>query len=146
MNGAVRNWPKSRDLPDEDATLAFGAELAACLTGNERIYLHGDLGMGKTTLVRGLLRALGHSGPVKSPTYTLIEPYEVGGMSLYHLDLYRIADPAELAYIGLDELMEERAIIMVEWPEQAGDELPPADLVLRLGPQGEGRHIEVQTS
>ncbi len=141
---AASKQEATRTLADEAATLALGAELAAELRGNERIYLHGDLGMGKTTLVRGLLRALGHQGPVKSPTYTLIEPYQFPSFMVYHLDLYRIADPAELAYIGLDELMEERAIMLVEWPERAGSLLPVADIELHLGPQGEGRTIAIR--
>jgi tRNA threonylcarbamoyladenosine biosynthesis protein TsaE len=129
-------------LADEAATLAFGGRLAAALRGDELIFLEGDLGMGKTTLVRGLLRGLGYSGSVKSPTYTLIEPYEFDGWRIYHLDLYRIADPAELEFIGLDELMEERAIVLVEWPDRAPGAFRNPDRRFRFRPQGEGRIVE----
>ncbi len=133
-------------LPDEAATLAFGARLAARLKGGELIFLEGDLGAGKTTLVRGILRALGHAGPVKSPTYTLIEPYEFEGWRINHLDLYRIVDPQELTYIGLDELMAERAVTLVEWPERAPAAFRPPDLRLRLCVDGDGRSVQLTTT
>jgi tRNA threonylcarbamoyladenosine biosynthesis protein TsaE len=133
-------------LPDEAATMAFGARLAGVLRGGELILLEGDLGMGKTTLVRGLLRALGHEGTVKSPTYTLIEPYEFDCWRIYHLDLYRIADPGELDFIGLDELMDERAIVLVEWPERAPGAFRAPDYRITIRPQGEGRVVESQSN
>lgn len=133
----------SRHLPDEAATLALGAELADLLTGAPVVFLSGQLGAGKTTLVRGILRALGHDGSVRSPTYTLLEPYEVGGRTIYHFDLYRIGDGEELDFIGIDELMDADAIKLVEWPERGAGRLPEPDVVIRLSLEGEGRHVEV---
>lgn len=130
-------------LADEAATLAFGGRLAAFGLASELVYLHGDLGVGKTTLVRGLLRALGHEGAVKSPTYTLLESYRIGALRILHFDFYRIFDPRELGYIGIDELMAERAVKLVEWPARAGDKLPPADIEVYLSIAGAGRHVEL---
>ena len=130
-------------LADEAATLAFGAELAAADLSSELVFLHGDLGAGKTTLVRGLLTALGHRGAVKSPTYTLLESYDVAGLRILHFDFYRIFDPRELGYIGIDELLEEPAVKLVEWPARAGDKLPPADIDIWLRIAGTGRHVEL---
>ena len=130
-------------LEDEAATLAFGARLADSRLSSELVFLHGDLGAGKTTLVRGYLRALGHLGSVKSPTYTLLESYEIGVLRVYHFDFYRIVDPRELGYIGIDDLMGERAVKLVEWPANAGDRLPAADMEVRLGIEGVGRRVEV---
>jgi tRNA threonylcarbamoyladenosine biosynthesis protein TsaE len=130
-----------RDLADEAATLAFGAELARACPARAVIFLSGDLGAGKTTLARGFLHALGHAGKVKSPTYTLVEPYRVGTRVLYHLDLYRVADPAELEYLGLREMLGEEAILLVEWPERAGDWLPEPDLRVRLAVLGDARQV-----
>lgn len=110
---------------------------------SELIFLQGDLGAGKTTLVRGYLRALGFEGAVKSPTYTLIESYEIGSIRVYHFDFYRIVDPRELGYIGIDDLMGEQAVKLVEWPANAGDRLPRADMEVRLGVEGLGRRIEI---
>ena len=133
----------SRFLPDEAATIALGAELLDLLTGAPLVFLHGQLGAGKTTLVRGILRALGHGGSVKSPTYTLLEPYDVGGRTIYHFDLYRIGDGEELDFIGIDELMDADAIKLVEWPERGAGRLPEPDVVIRLSLEGEGRRVEV---
>ena len=130
-------------LPDEAATLAFGARLAEYALSSELVFLHGDLGAGKTTLVRGYLRTLGHQGTVKSPTYTLLESYEIGHLRVYHFDFYRIVDPRELGYIGIDDLMSEQAVKLVEWPANAGDRLPPADMEVRFGIEGLGRRIEL---
>ena len=127
------------ELKDATATEAAGAALASALSGGDHvIFLHGDLGAGKTTLVRGLLRALGHAGRVPSPTYTLVEPYEIGALSLKHLDLYRIADPEELEYLGVRELS---GTVIIEWPEKGGHFLPAPDLDCRLEPAGAGRRL-----
>ena len=115
-------------LPDEAATLALGAALAGALAPGLTVYLHGDLGAGKTTLTRGLLRALGHTGPVKSPTYALVELYVYSGYILYHFDFYRFNRPEEWLEAGLDEHFNGQAVCLVEWPEKAGDLLPPADV------------------
>ena len=132
-----------RWLADEAATLAFGGELAHCGLTTELVFLHGDLGVGKTTLVRGLLRALGHVGAVKSPTYTLLESYELGGLRVYHFDFYRIFDPRELGYMGIDDLLSEPAVKLVEWPTKAGDRLPPPHIDVHLSNAGMGRRVEV---
>jgi len=115
-------------LADESATLALGAALAAILKQGLTIYLRGDLGAGKTTLTRGLLRALGHTGPVKSPTYALVELYVFSGYILYHFDFYRFNQPEEWLEAGLDEHFNDQSVCLVEWPEKAGDLLPPADI------------------
>ena len=130
-------------LPDEAATLALGARLAALDLASELIFLHGDLGAGKTTLVRGYLRALGYEGAVKSPTYTLLESYEFKRLRIYHFDFYRIDDPRELGYMGIDELMQAPAVKLVEWPDKAGDRLPAADMEVRLEVAGKGRHASI---
>lgn len=136
---------ESQWLADESATLAAGAALAGRLgpSPSALIYLHGDLGAGKTTLVRGMLRALGHRGSVKSPTYTILEPYEISNCVVYHFDFYRILHAQELDFIGLDELLEQTALKLVEWPEQAADRLPPADMDVYLSVEGTGRRLEI---
>ena len=139
---------EKRHLRDEQATLSLGAELAGLLTakdglaGDAVVYLQGELGAGKTTLVRGILRALGFAGPVKSPTYTLLEPYE--DQSIYHFDLYRIGDARELDFIGIDEYMAARSIKLIEWPERADGRLPCPDLDVALHAEGEGRRAEIR--
>jgi tRNA threonylcarbamoyladenosine biosynthesis protein TsaE len=129
-------------VADEAAMLAYGAALAKSLGPDELIFLEGDMGMGKTTLARGILRGLGFSGHVKSPTYTLVEPYEFGSIRLYHFDFYRIRDPEELEYVGLDDLLAERAIKLIEWPERAFGRLPRPSRVVSIRVQGDGRTIE----
>ena len=128
-------------LQDEAATLRFGARLKDLALTNELVTLRGELGTGKTTLVRGFLAALGHSGTVRSPTYTLVEPYDLAGQRIYHLDFYRIADPRELTYLGFDDLVAEPAIKLVEWPEMAGDKMPAAAVQIVLTSEGEGRRV-----
>ena len=129
-------------LPDTMATEAFGANLAKQLKPGMVVYLQGDLGVGKTTLVRGLLRALGHAGPVKSPTYTLVESYPFNDeLIVQHLDLYRLVDPEELEWIGVRDLFTKQAISLIEWPEQGVGLLPPADLTLFLVTEGKGRRV-----
>ena len=133
-------------IADEAALLAYGATLARALGPNELVFLSGEMGMGKTTLARGILRGLGFAGAVKSPTYTLIEPYEIGATRLYHFDFYRIETAAELEYLGLDDLLGESAIKLVEWPEKAFGRLPAPDRVIRIRGHRDGRIIEHEQS
>ena len=127
-------------LKDSAATEAAGACLGPLMpVGGLVVYLQGDLGAGKTTLVRGLLRALGHTGRVPSPTYTLVEPYTLGGRELKHLDLYRIADPEELAFLGIRDM---GGILLIEWPERGPHFLPPPDIVCRLVTAAPGRVLD----
>jgi len=121
---------------------ALGGHLCNALQGGAVIHLHGDLGAGKTTLVRGFLRSLGHRSAVKSPTYTLIEPYEIGGRHIYHLDLYRLGDPEELDYLGIRDLLDGQAVLLVEWPERGAGELPPADIQVNIAYLDGGRRLE----
>lgn len=130
-------------LADEQATLDFGARLARTLKPGARIYLSGDLGAGKTTLVRGVLRELGMHEKVKSPTYTLVELYKLSKLNLYHFDFYRFNDPAEWADAGLRELFTDTAVIIVEWPERVQEALPEADIALTIVPRESGRQIAV---
>lgn len=134
------------ELPDEAATAAFGARLALVLSAQAVIFLEGDLGAGKTTLVRALLRALGHQGAVRSPTYTLVEPYEIAGRSLYHLDLYRLGSPEELEDIGIRDLLAQPCVLLIEWPERGVGVLPEPDLRLTLTAAGAGRVLTVQAA
>ncbi len=123
---------------------AVGAVLAFDCPKGSIIYLHGDLGAGKTTLVRGFLRGLGHTGAVKSPTYTLMEPYRIGEASYCHIDLYRLADAGELEYLGLRDLLEDGATLLVEWPERGQGELPPPDLMIHIEHLVQGRNLELR--
>lgn len=123
---------------------ALGGRLATALAAGGVVHLHGDLGAGKTTLVRGLLRALGHEGSVRSPTYTLLETYARDGLRVHHLDLYRLSDPEELEYIGIRELFEPDALCLIEWPEKGAGYLPTPDLALRIAIVGDGRELEAQ--
>ena len=122
---------------------ALGAKLATASGGQGRIYLDGDLGTGKTTLVRGLIHALGHDAAVKSPTFTLVEPYQVGAKNIYHFDLYRLSDPEELEYMGLRDYFSADSLCLVEWPEKGGQMLPDPDLLLKLNHAGRSRDVTV---
>jgi tRNA threonylcarbamoyladenosine biosynthesis protein TsaE len=133
---AGRPWA----LPDEAATAALAERLAAALDDDGLVlYLHGPLGAGKTSFARALLTACGVGERVKSPTYSLLEGYVARGRAAWHLDLYRIADPGELEWLGLDALADPLALILVEWPERGVGALPAADLELRLAYAGHGR-------
>jgi len=123
--------------------MALGAKVASVLQGGEVIYLSGELGTGKTTLVRGLLNALDHSGNVKSPTYTLIEPYSIHGLNIYHFDLYRVNAPEELEAMGIRDYCDGESICLFEWPEQGEDVLPPADIVFSLTHSDVGREAKI---
>ena len=134
-------------LPDPQSTLRVGAALAAALESSGRkgawgprsLYLRGSLGAGKTTLVRGLMRGLGHRGPVRSPTYTLLEPYDLPGINVYHFDLYRLAEARELDDFGARDYFHEEALCVVEWPERGEEALPSPDLTIELRILDEGR-------
>ena len=130
-------------LRNPEATEEFGRQLVQQLDRAALVFLRGQLGAGKTTLVRGILRALGHTQAVKSPTYTLLEPYELEDRTVYHFDFYRIVDSQELDFIGIDELLDADATKLIEWPEQAKDRLPEPDVDVLLSLEGEGRRIVV---
>ena len=136
------------ELKDEAGTLALGAALSRALAPGLTIYLHGDLGAGKTALTRALLHAAGHPGHVKSPTYTLAEPYtvELAGqpVDVVHFDLYRMAGPEEFLDAGFRDYFNHRTICIIEWPEKAGDVLPPPDINVFLTMHGTGRKVELQ--
>lgn len=116
------------ELSSERETLQLGARLAKCCLPPCILFLQGELGAGKTTLVRGFLQELGFTGTVKSPTYTLVEPYEIQNKLLFHFDLYRLHSPEELLYIGIDDYFAAPCIALIEWPERALEELPNPDL------------------
>ena len=129
-------------LADSDATAALGRVLATTRPPSATVHLHGDLGAGKSTLARALLRELGVQGPIRSPTYTLVERYPVPGGEAWHLDLYRIGNASELDFLGLDG--DEASLWLVEWPERGAGALPPADLRVWLQQQGPGRRAELE--
>jgi len=131
-------------LPDSDATDALGAELAQTRPPRAVVHLQGDLGAGKSTLARALLRALGVQGAIRSPTYTLIERYPISDGEAWHLDLYRIGDSGELDFLGLDE--DSATLWLIEWPERGGSHLPARDLLVRLEVVGDGREAALQAS
>ncbi|KQW96477.1 tRNA threonylcarbamoyladenosine biosynthesis protein TsaE [Massilia sp. Root418] len=137
-------------LHDEAGTAALGAALSRAILPGMAIYLHGDLGAGKTALTRALLHAAGHTGNVKSPTYTLSEPYSVQlagrAVNVIHFDLYRMSSPEEFLDAGFREDFNGDNICIVEWPEKAGPVLPPPDLHIFLAVAGEGRDVELQAS
>lgn len=152
-------------LPDEEATIALGQALArstftpaesgaaeaspasgeghACMGGV--FYLQGDLGAGKTTLTRGIMRGFGYEGAVKSPTYTLVEPYEFTQCQIYHFDLYRLSDPEEVEYLGTEDYFANNNLCIFEWPERGAKHIPDADLVISLEPEGTGRLLTCQS-
>ncbi|MEZ5536719.1 MAG: tRNA (adenosine(37)-N6)-threonylcarbamoyltransferase complex ATPase subunit type 1 TsaE [Thiolinea sp.] len=130
-------------LAGEEKMLAFGAALACNLPehGGCVVTLQGDLGAGKTTLVRGLLHELGHTGTVKSPTYTLVEPYRLNNRDIYHFDLYRLAEPDELEYIGFRDYFSANSVCLLEWPERGGNYVPEADIQLIVSISDDARKI-----
>ena len=137
-------------LADEEATVALGAAMAPIVADIARnrgliLFLCGDLGAGKTTLTRGLLRALGVIGAVKSPTYTLVEPYALSDLNVYHFDLYRPRDPEELEFMGVRDYFSSGSLCIVEWPDRGGEFLPTPDVLLNIQPLDGGRSIDVET-
>jgi len=130
-------------IKDETAMVAFGGKLADELPDGGIVFLKGDLGTGKTTLVRGMLRHLGHQGNVKSPTYTLVEPYQLNDRLIYHFDLYRLGDPEELEYMGGRDYWKSNTLCLIEWPERAKAFLPEADISVEISYQDIGREINI---
>lgn len=131
-------------LKDEEATLFLGEALAKVAFAPCIIFLEGDLGMGKTTLTRGMLRGVGYKGRVKSPTYTLVEPYELDQQSIYHFDLYRLISPEELYSIGIEDYLHQNAICIIEWPDKGSGVLPPPDLRIQFTSHAAGRVVVIK--
>ena len=133
-------------VADAAAMEALGSALARLGRRGQVLYLHGPLAAGKTTLARGYLRALGHVGAVKSPTFTLVESYELAAARVHHFDLYRLADPAELEFIGIDEYADEGADLLVEWAGRGAGVVPPATLEVRIALAGDARQVTVEAA
>jgi tRNA threonylcarbamoyladenosine biosynthesis protein TsaE len=137
---------RSFSLLDTEATIALGQQLAQIvkqLNIGVNAYLNGDLGAGKTTLTRGFVQGMGHIGNVKSPTYTLVEPYDLGEWQVYHFDLYRLADPEELEYMGIRDYFSDKCCAFIEWPEKGNGMLAEADIIINLAYSDEQRVVEL---
>jgi tRNA threonylcarbamoyladenosine biosynthesis protein TsaE len=132
------------EVPESADMEAFGNKVAGLCLPGMKLFLRGELGAGKTTFVRGFLRQLGYEGAVKSPTYTLVEPYDLAGKTIYHFDLYRLNSPDELENIGLRDYFEPDAICLVEWPEKAGSRLGQPDLVIQFEFLEAGRKLDLK--
>lgn len=127
----------------DQAMEALGAAVGHAMEGRGVIYLQGDLGAGKTTLSRGLIRGRGHQGAVKSPTFTLVEPYELNTGAIYHFDLYRLLDPEELEFLGVRDYFSPESLCLVEWPDKGKGVLPTADLTITISSKGLGRQLNI---
>ncbi|QUX96191.1 tRNA (adenosine(37)-N6)-threonylcarbamoyltransferase complex ATPase subunit type 1 TsaE [Marinomonas sp. CT5] len=134
-----------KDVFGEGAMEALGVAFSSALKAGMVVYLEGDLGMGKTTMVRGILRGLGYQGPVKSPTYTIVEPYELSTMEAYHFDLYRVSDPEELEFMGVRDYFSEGSVCLIEWAEMGRGILPEADVMISLGLIKQGRNVLLES-
>lgn len=143
MSLLLNQFDQEFSVNGEENMLALGASLADILPGHGVVTLEGDLGAGKTTLVRGLLRKLGHTGVVKSPTYTLVEPYHLKKRDIYHFDLYRLGSPDELEYIGFRDYFNERSLCLLEWPEKGGDFVPTADVAVQISIIHQARVVKI---
>lgn len=128
----------------DQAMEAAGAAVGRAMQARGVIYLQGDLGAGKTTLSRGLIRAQGHSGAVKSPTFTLVEPYELNGSAIYHFDLYRLLDPEELEFLGVRDYFSADSLCLVEWPDKGRGVLPSPDMTITISATQTGRRLEIE--
>ncbi|MDP5056744.1 MAG: tRNA (adenosine(37)-N6)-threonylcarbamoyltransferase complex ATPase subunit type 1 TsaE [Marinomonas hwangdonensis] len=133
-----------KEVFGEEAMEGIGGVIASALTSGGVVYLSGDLGMGKTTLVRGMLYGLGYKGPVKSPTYTIVEPYELTNLDVYHFDLYRVANAEELEFMGIRDYFAENTLCLIEWAEMGLGVLPEADLIISLSLIRQGRHVSIK--
>lgn len=134
----------TKNIPAENDMLAMGALLAKAIKSGAIIYLYGDLGAGKTTFTRGFLRGLGYQEKVKSPTYTLVEPYEIDGRKIFHFDLYRLTHAEELEQIGIREYFTSESVCLIEWPEKGFPLLPLADLACYIEFKEDGREMKVE--
>jgi tRNA threonylcarbamoyladenosine biosynthesis protein TsaE len=135
---------KILSAPTENDILAFGAQLAKTTLNGTVLFLYGVLGAGKTTFARGFLQGMGYQGKVKSPTYTLVEPYEIAKRHIFHFDLYRLTTAKELEYIGIHDYFAPSTICLIEWPEKGGSVLPLPDLAGYITFAQIGRHIELR--
>jgi len=131
------------ELASLDATTRLGGQLAPLLRVGGVVYLYGDLGAGKTSLARAVLEALGYRGRVKSPTYTLVETYELDVLTVYHMDLYRLSDPEELEYLGVREMMKPSVLSLIEWPGHGLSYIASPDLIINLEYSDQGRCVQL---